>query len=76
MDNRQIPKTDLTVSTICLGTMTFGTPVPESDAIKLTQWAIDNGVNFIDTANMYEGYTRSLGSRGEVAENILGKASI
>ncbi len=74
MDNRQIPKTDLTVSTICLGTMTFGTPVEESEAIKITQWALDNGVNFIDTANIYQGYTRSLGSAGEVAENILGKA--
>ncbi len=54
--------------------MTFGIPVPELEAIKITHWAIDNGVNFIDTANMYEGYTRSLGSHGEVAENILGKA--
>ncbi len=74
MDNREIPKTDLTVSTICLGTMTFGTPVGEGEAIKITHWALDNGVNFIDTANMYQGYTRSLGSPGEVAENILGKA--
>ncbi len=74
MEHREITKTDLTVSTICLGTMTFGTPVGEGEAIKITHWALDNGVNFIDTANMYQGYTRSLGSAGEVAENILGKA--
>ena len=74
MESRQILKTDLSVSMICLGTMTFGIPVEESEAIKITQWAIDNGVNFIDTANIYEGYTRFLGSHGEVAENILGKA--
>lgn len=74
MENRQIPKTDLSVSTICLGTMLFGTPVAEPQAIKLTQWAIEHGINFIDTANMYEGYSRHIGSRGEVAENILGKA--
>ena len=74
MEKNSIPNTELNVSSICLGTMTFGTPVAEADAIELTQWAIENGVNFIDTANMYQGYTRSLGSAGEVAENILGKA--
>lgn len=74
MDQRAIPNTDLTVSTLCLGTMTFGTPVGEADAIRLMHWALDHGINFIDTANMYEGYTRHVGSPGEVAEQILGKA--
>ena len=74
MELRSIPKTDLEVSPICLGTMTFGTPVGEADAIGIIQWAIDHGVNFIDSANMYEGYARSAGSAGGVAEEILGKA--
>ena len=74
MEKRKIPNSTIEVSTICLGTMTFGTPVGEKDAIKLTHWAIDNGINFIDTANMYEGYTRSVGSSGGIAEEILGKA--
>jgi aryl-alcohol dehydrogenase-like predicted oxidoreductase len=74
MKKRKIPNTAIEVSTICLGTMTFGTPVCEKDAIKLTHWAFDNGINFIDTANMYEGYARSAGSSGGVAEDILGKA--
>jgi len=74
MQTRTIPNTELNVSTLCLGTMTFGTPVVEADAIKLTQWALDHGVNFIDTANMYEGYARFIGSAGGVAEDILGKA--
>ena len=74
MQMRQIPNTGINVSTICLGTMTFGTPVAQPEAIKLTHWAIDNGINFIDTANMYEGYARYLGSPGGVAEEILGKA--
>jgi aryl-alcohol dehydrogenase-like predicted oxidoreductase len=74
MKKRQISKTDLMVSPVCLGTMTFGTPVGEADAIRLTQWAVDHDVNFIDTANMYEGYTRFVGSAGGVAEEILGKA--
>jgi len=74
MKQNRIPKTDLSVSEICLGTMTFGTPVSEADAIKLTHYAIERGINFIDTANMYEGYARHIGSPGGVAEEILGKA--
>lgn len=74
MKKVQIPKTDLNVSQICLGTMTFGTPVGEAEAVKLIHYAYDKGINFIDTANMYEGYARSAGSAGGVAEEIVGKA--
>jgi aryl-alcohol dehydrogenase-like predicted oxidoreductase len=74
MIQRTVPLTDLKVSPLCLCTMTFGTPVGEADAIRLTHWAIDHGVNFLDTANMYEGYSRYPGSAGGVAEEILGKA--
>ena len=71
---RQILKTNLEVSSICLGTMTFGSPLVESDAIDMVHWAMDHGINFFDTANMYEGYNRSIGSSGGIAEEILGKA--
>jgi len=74
MELRSIPKTDLKVSPLCLGTMTFGTPVEEADALRLTHQAMELGVNFLDTANMYEGYKRFVGSPGGVAEEILGKA--
>jgi len=74
MQKRQIPHTDLAVFPLCLGTMTFGAPVAEAEAIMLTHWALDHGINFIDTANMYEGYARYVGSPGGVAEAILGKA--
>lgn len=74
MPKRPIPKTDLQVSPLCLGTMTFGTPVAEAEAIALTHFALDEGINFLDTANMYEGYTRVAGSAGGIAEEILGKA--
>jgi len=70
----EIPNTDLRVSSLCLGTMTFGTPVAEADAIRLTHRAIDHGINFVDTANMYEGHTRFIGSPGGVAEEILRRA--
>lgn len=74
MKRRNIIGTDIEVSPICLGTMTFGSPLVETDAIKLVHYAVDNGINFIDTANMYEGYNRVVGSEGGVAEKILGKA--
>ena len=74
MKLRTIPNTDLQVSPMCLGTMTFGTPVGEADAVALTRGAIDLGINFFDTANIYEGYARYVGSPGGVAEEILGKA--
>jgi L-glyceraldehyde 3-phosphate reductase len=74
MTNRQIPNTDLKVSPICLGTMTLGSPVGEKEGIELIRGALERGVNFIDTANMYEGYARYIGSSGGVAEQIIGKA--
>jgi len=74
MNRQRLHHTDLEVSPLCLGTMTFGTPVGEQEAVKLTLWAIEHGINFIDTANMYEGYSRFMGSPGGVAETILGKA--
>ena len=54
--------------------MSFGSPVAEADAIRLTHGAIDLGINFIDTANVYEGYNRTFGSAGGLSEQIVGKA--
>ena len=49
----RIPGTELRVSRICLGTMTFGSPVGEEDAVRLVRYALDeHNINFIDTANM------------------------
>ena len=74
MEYRRLGSSGFLVSPVCLGTMTFGSPVEEADAIKLVHGAIDLGINFIDTANVYEGYKRFMGSTGGVAEEILGKA--
>lgn len=74
MQYRALGASGLLVSPICLGTMTFGTPVNEAEAIRLIHASIDLGINFIDTANVYEGYARYLGSAGGVAEEIVGKA--
>ncbi|MDR1509866.1 MAG: aldo/keto reductase [Synergistaceae bacterium] len=70
----KIPNTDIEVSQIGLGTMNFGAPVNQPDAIDLIRHALDNGINHIDTANMYEGYTRYRGSHGGVAERFIGQA--
>lgn len=64
------------VSRICLGTMTFGNPVTESQACNLVHHALERGVNFFDVANVYEGYNRTFGSGGGLGEEILGKALV
>ena len=74
MEQRRIADTDLRVSPLCVGTMLFGSPVAEREAVEIVHRALEQGVNFIDTANMYEGYTRYIGSPGGVTEEILGKA--
>lgn len=70
-----LPQTDIRVSKLCLGTMTFGSPLGEDEAVRLLNYSLDQyGINFVDTANMYEGYNRYAGSAGGVAEEIVGKA--
>lgn len=64
-------KTGLKVSRICLGMMSYGTPkwrdwvLPEEESIPFIQRALEAGINFFDTADMY--------SRG-VSEQVLGRA--
>lgn len=45
--------TDLRVSRVCLGTMSYGAQVKEADAFVQMEYALGNGVNFWDTAEMY-----------------------
>ena len=53
MQYRQLGRTDLKVSKICLGTMTFGEQNTEAQAHEQLDIALGAGVNFIDTAEMY-----------------------
>ncbi|EOD78446.1 putative oxidoreductase YeaE, aldo/keto reductase family [Grimontia indica] len=53
MQYHTLPHTNLEVSKICLGTMTFGQQNTEADAHQQLDFALDHGVNFIDTAEMY-----------------------
>ena len=49
----QLGSSDLVVSNICLGTMTFGQQNTEKEAHQQLNYATDQGINFIDTAEMY-----------------------
>ncbi|QLG88288.1 aldo/keto reductase [Chitinibacter bivalviorum] len=53
MELRTLHGTDLQVSKICLGTMTFGEQNSELEAHQQLDYAVDQGINFIDTAEMY-----------------------
>ncbi|OOG63032.1 aldo/keto reductase [Flavobacterium sp. A45] len=65
-----LPNTDIKVSKICLGTMTFGQQNTESEGHAQMDYALEKGVNFFDTAEMY-----SIPSREETygsTEKIIG----
>jgi aryl-alcohol dehydrogenase-like predicted oxidoreductase len=53
MHYAKLGNSDLEVSRICLGTMTFGTQNSEADAHRQLDLALAHGINFIDTAEMY-----------------------
>ena len=53
MQYTRLPHTDLRISKISLGTMTWGEQNTEADAHAQLDYALDRGVNFIDTAEMY-----------------------
>jgi len=53
MEKITLGNSDLTVSRICLGTMTFGEQNSEAEAHSQLDYALERGINFIDTAEMY-----------------------
>ena len=70
MNTIELGQSKLQVTPICLGTMTFGEQVAESDAHAILDRALERGVNFLDTAEMY-----SVPARAETfgaTETILG----
>ncbi len=70
MKHVQLGQSDLMVSPICLGTMTFGEQVNESDAHVIMDHAIDRGINFFDTAEMYSVPTKA--ETFNLTEKIIG----
>ena len=53
MNNVQLGQSDLHVTPICLGTMTFGEQVDQPTAFAIMDRAVERGINFLDTAEMY-----------------------
>jgi len=75
MEIRHLGRSGLKVSTLCLGTMNFGSigkyeeigKVEKKEAIELVKIAIDNGINFFDSSDIY-----SYGASEEILGNALG----
>lgn len=65
MDYRNLGRTGVKVSKLCLGTMMFGRSTAEAESLQIIDHAFENGINFVDTANAY--------AAGQ-SERILGKA--
>ena len=65
MEYRMLPHTGLKVSRVSFGTMTFGSQTDEAAALRIVDRCLKGGINFFDTANVY--------NQGQ-AEIILGKA--
>ncbi|MFN4243505.1 MAG: aldo/keto reductase [Tepidisphaerales bacterium] len=68
MTYRQLGRTGCKVSPLCLGTMNFGPQTSEEDSFAIMDKALELGIQFWDTADVY-GWKRGLG----VTENILGR---
>lgn len=67
MNYRLLGRTGLKVSELCLGTMMFGGPTNNADSIQIMHRALDQGINFFDTADMY--------STGK-SEEVVGEALV
>jgi len=59
MQYTRLGRTGLQVSRLCLGTMNFGPQTSEADSIAIMDAALEQGINFIDTANAYGIFTAS-----------------
>ena len=71
MNFKKLGNTDLKVSTICLGTMTWGEQNSQKEAFDQMNYALDSGINFFDTAEIYPSpcFKKTYGS----TEKIIGK---
>ncbi len=68
MEYAKLGRSNLTVSKICLGTMHFGHYTTADEAFRIMDKALDMGINFFDTANVYGGKS----GRG-ATEEIIGR---
>lgn len=71
MEYRYIGRTGLRVTPICMGTMSFGSWSDEREAFRIMDKALDRGINFFDTAEVYPIPPKA--SYAGETENIIGK---
>jgi aryl-alcohol dehydrogenase-like predicted oxidoreductase len=70
MQFTQLGRTDLNVSRLCLGTMTFGWSADQPTSFAIMDAAIDAGINFFDTADIYSSWIGD--NQGGESETIIG----
>jgi aryl-alcohol dehydrogenase-like predicted oxidoreductase len=70
MQYRKLGSSDIDVSVICLGSMTWGTQNSEAEGHAQIDYALDHGVNFIDTAELYPSNPMSADTVGRTEEII------
>ena len=75
MKYRKLGNTDIDVSVICLGTMTFGEQNSQDESFEQMDYAIDRGINFFDTAELYSVMPRkeTYGKTEEIIGNWFQK---
>lgn len=71
MEYRNLGRTGLRVSELCLGSMQFGWTADEETSMAVISAAVDAGINFIDTADIYSRWVK--GNPGGVSEEIIGR---
>ncbi|MEP5153821.1 aldo/keto reductase [Planktotalea sp.] len=71
MKMNPLGRTGITVPELCLGTMTFGTQTPEAEGHEQMDMALDAGVNFFDTAEMYPVNPITAETQGD-SERVVG----
>src|SRR3712207_2874212 len=71
MNKRRLGRSDLMVPPLCLGTNVFGWTVDEATSFRLLDAAVEAGLNFIDTADVYSTWVP--GNKGGESEAIIGR---
>lgn len=74
MEYTSLGRTGVQVSRICLGCMNFGGRTDKLEALKIIQLALDSGVNFLDTANVYGHEPADFNHGRGRSEEIVGRA--
>jgi len=77
MKYTNLPNTNIKVSKICLGTMTFGEQNTEKEGHQQLDFALEHGVNFVDTAEMYSvpGRKETQGSTEKIIGSWIAKGN-